>query len=195
MRKTVVFILILSAVLLLESGIIYSQGSMSNISTSNCLQSVSDAAGSLDATFTYDANGNMISQSGKFSDIDYEHRNLPAAFTSVSGPDVKALYDANGQRILKELSNGDYEFYVKNGAMTLAVFNENGFSHFNFTKPGGAVFGRYSPGTGARYYLTDHLGSTRAVTDQNNSILATFDYYTFGLLMPCRYTTGNNTKR
>ncbi len=49
-------------------------------STSNRLQSVTDGAGSLDASFTYDANGYMISQSGKFSDINYEHRNLPAEF-------------------------------------------------------------------------------------------------------------------
>lgn len=43
------------------------------------------------------------------------------------------------------------------------------------------------------YYLTDHLGSTRAVVDDAGTVLETFDYYPFGLLMPKRNTAGANT--
>jgi len=44
-----------------------------------------------------------------------------------------------------------------------------------------------------RYYITDHLGSTRAVVDDGGNVLETFDYYPFGLLMPKRNTAGANT--
>jgi RHS repeat-associated protein len=43
------------------------------------------------------------------------------------------------------------------------------------------------------YYITDHLGSTRAVVDDGGNVLETFDYYPFGLLMPKRNTAGANT--
>jgi len=45
----------------------------------------------------------------------------------------------------------------------------------------------------ACYYLTDHLGSTRAVVDDQGTVLETFDYYPFGLLMPKRNTAGAGT--
>lgn len=41
--------------------------------------------------------------------------------------------------------------------------------------------------------MKDHLGSTRAVVDNNGAVLETFDYYPFGLLMPKRNTAGANT--
>ena len=35
----------------------------------------------------------------------------------------------------------------------------------------------------AHYYITDHLGSTRAVTDALGNVLATFDYTPYGELL------------
>jgi len=35
-----------------------------------------------------------------------------------------------------------------------------------------------------RYFLTDHLGSTRAIVDEIGTHLASYDYYPFGLGMP-----------
>lgn len=37
------------------------------------------------------------------------------------------------------------------------------------------------------------MGLAALVTDQNDAVIATFDYYPFGLLMPERYTINNNT--
>lgn len=168
-------------------------------SGSNRLQSVTDAVGSTsepwDAetvnSFGYDANGNLTSQSGKLDDIAYEHRNLPTQFALASGDTVIANYNADGQRILKELKGGAWQFYVMDGQQTLAVIDENGFSHFNLV--GNSTFGRWEPGGARRYYITDHLGSTRAVVDNSGNVLETFDYYPFGLLMPKRNTAGANT--
>ena len=168
-------------------------------SGSNRLQSVTDAVGSTsepwDAetvnSFGYDANGNLISQSGKLDDVAYEHRNLPTQFELTSGDTVVANYNADGQRILKESSGGAWRFYVKDGQQTLAVIDQSGFSHFNLV--GNSTFGRWEPGGARRYYITDHLGSTWAVVDDAGTVLETFDYYPFGLLMPGRSTTSGNT--
>jgi len=36
------------------------------------------------------------------------------------------------------------------------------------------------------YYIKDHLGSTRAVVDENGAVTESYDYYPFGLKMPGR---------
>lgn len=137
------------------------------------------------ATYGYDANGNLTSRSDKISKISYDWRNLPIDFDLTSGQEIVDNYNAIGQRILKELKGGAWTFYVKDGNKTVAVIDQNGFNHFNLF--GNKLFGRYEPSTGAhRYYLTDNLGSTRMVADNNGSVLQTFDYYPFGLLMPGR---------
>mgnify|MGYP001472036758 CR=1 FL=1 len=110
---------------------------------------------------------------------------------NTSNDEVIASYNTEGQRILKELKGGAWQFYVTDGQQALAVIDNEGFSHFNLT--GNGVFGRWEPGGARRYYITDHLGSTRAVVDDGGTVLETFDYYPFGLLMPKRNTAGANT--
>ncbi len=46
----------------------------------------------------------------------------------------------------------------------------------------------------SRFYITDHLGSTRAVVLDNGDHLASYDYYPFGLEMPGRSSSSGNTE-
>ena len=45
----------------------------------------------------------------------------------------------------------------------------------------------------AHYYITDHLGSTRAVTDTLGNVLATFDYTPYGELLASSDSTTAGT--
>jgi len=146
----------------------------------------------------YDGNGNMTSQSGRFNSISYDHRNLPIHFDLDGGGDVRGFYNADGQRILKEQDADTYSFYVMDGQQTLAVIDTSGITHMNLV--GNGTFGRIVGVNGSmditnarRYYITDMLGSTRAVVDDNGTLQETFDYYPFGLIMPGRGTTSDNT--
>ncbi|MBD2705648.1 hypothetical protein IC229_33885 [Spirosoma sp. BT702] len=78
--------------------------------TSNKLSSVSDvgtnpAGGNAfvkdgTATYTYDANGNLSSDSGKeLSAISYNHLNLPKTVTQQSGQAIHYVYSASGQKL------------------------------------------------------------------------------------------------
>jgi hypothetical protein len=77
--------------------------------------------------FGYDENGNIISQSGKFTNIAYEHRNLPIHFYLENDEELIANYNAEGQRILKEFTGGGWSSYVTDGMQTMAVITEQGF--------------------------------------------------------------------
>ena len=167
---------------------------------------VNDAAGqhhdwdAFSSEFSYDDNGNMTSQTGKFTNIAYEHRNLPIHFYLDNEEELIANYNAEGQRILKESSGGGWSFYITDGMQTLAVITEEGLSHMNLV--GNGMFGRIPVNlsgnittSNTRYYhLTDHLGSTRAVVNNSGGLVETFDYYPFGLLMPKRNTASAETR-
>mgnify|MGYP006428865649 CR=1 FL=1 len=146
------------------------------------------------AGFGYDANGNMSSISGQIPNIAYDHRNLPVQWDLPDGSHLIHAYNADGQRMLKEHSEGQWSFYVMDGQQNLAVVDEEGFSHFNIV--GNATEGRLEPKEDTRrYYLKDHLGSTRAVIDKHGEVLETHGYYPFGAQMPGRqFTAGTPTK-
>jgi RHS repeat-associated protein len=172
--------------------------------TSNRLTSIADAVGvtteNWDAeagSFTYDANGNVLTTPGPWSVTasTYDPRNLPLSLT-IAGTTTNYRYDDGGQRITKQVGAGNTEVYLREGAVTLGVFTVNSggtvtSSYFNLLA-GDRVVGR-QPSTGSRsYYHTDLLGSTRAVL-QGATVVESYDFDPWGLLMPGR-TLGSGTK-
>jgi RHS repeat-associated protein len=172
--------------------------------SSNRLSSVADAINTTsetwdaeDGSFTYDANGNMKTAPAPYSisAVTYDHQNLPISLTR-SGTTTTYRYNEAGQRITKQVGSGSTEVYLLQGALTLAVYTVPASGtpsswYFNVLA-GDKVVGR-QPNTGSRsYYHTDLLGSTRSVT-QGTSVVESYDYEPWGLLMPGR-TLGSGTK-
>lgn len=167
-----------------------------NYSTSNRLNSLADAVAintkswdAEDATYGYDANGNMTSQTGKISAMHYNERNLPVHTVMSGGAEIIANYNAGGYRILKEVVGGVWEYHVRDEDRTLAVIRDDVLVYFNLF--GNDMFGQIetsggvlSLGSGQRYYMKDHLGSIRQVVNASGGNLTTTDYYPFGLVMP-----------
>jgi len=169
-----------------------------NYSGSNRLQSVADAVSTTpedwdaeDASFGYDPNGNVTSQTGKFTNITYDHRNLPTSKTTHTGTTVEAWYTADGQRFRKATLGGDEYLYIRDGAQTLALLKNRNLQHWNII--GAATEGRQE-GTGdQRFYLKDNLSSTRAVVDETGTPIEAYDYDPWGLAMAGRFTQADGT--
>jgi RHS repeat-associated protein len=172
-------------------------------STSNRLSSVTDVAPVSPETwdaetgpFTYDANGNVLTASAPYSitSATYDPGNLPLTITR-GGTTTSYRYDANGQRIAKQVGAGNTELYLRDDATTLGVFtispvNQVISVYYNILA-GQRVEGRYD-GSAWKYYHADLLGSTRSVV-QGTTVLESYDYDPWGLLMPGR-TLGSGTK-
>ena len=183
------------------SGACYTQATLDNMTYSytagsNKISSIADAAlaaqGGFRASsgaFTYDVNGNMISNAAKsITSITYNHLNLPINITLSGSRTIDFTYTADGIKLKK---------VVKTGAIVnLTQDYVSGIEYKNSVIEGiyhaeGRLYN--NSGTWMREYtIKDHLGDTRiAYCDINNDgVIATpseilqenhFDAFGYGL--------------
>jgi RHS repeat-associated protein len=138
--------------------------------------------------YTYDANGNMLSDRNKaITSIKYNHLNLPTEIFFTATKKVNYLYTATGQKLKKIVTNGsivtttDYLGgfqYMKAGTSSPIVLQY-------FPHPEGYV----NFDTGVYKYVfnyTDHLGNIRVsyTKDETTGLPVRLEqnhYYPFGL--------------
>ncbi len=130
-----------------------------------------------DQDYTYDPNGNMISDQNKGIDhISYNHLNLPQLVSFDNGNYVRYTYNAAGIKLQKE---------SKMGSTTTVTDYVTGKHYIN----GVLQFFQHTEGrvlkNGTNYVyefnLTDHLGNVRVSVDETGTAKQRDDYYPFGL--------------
>ncbi len=134
-------------------------------------------------SFGYDANGNLISKidpSGTWSYLwDYENRLKQASL--VGGPTLSYQYDALGRRVQRTSSSGGVTKYVYDRADVVRELNDD------LTIATDYLSGPYLDkklkqvnASGALYFVGDHLGTTRGLTDAGGNLSSTVSYDSFG---------------
>ncbi len=131
--------------------------------------------------FIYDYNGNMIYDLNKtILGIDYNYLNLPENINIIERSDFNSVlyqYDATGQKKVKQTrTNGQI---IKTINYIGNFVYENGVLKYILTSEG-----RIVPEYGNmvyEYFLTDHLGNTRVMFDENNIERQLDNYYPFGM--------------
>ncbi|MGJ5816016.1 RHS repeat domain-containing protein [Paludibaculum fermentans] len=113
------------------------------------------------ATFGYDASGNLNSTSGRSMTYDAANRQVKLT----DGGMTQYLYDGEGRRVQK-VSGSQTTTYVYDAMGQLAA------------EYGGST--GTGPGCYTCYMTTDHLGSTRLVTDEHGVPVRRWDYTPFG---------------
>lgn len=148
--------------------------------------------------FTYDPNGNIKTAPAPYSitAMTYNHQNLPTSLTR-AGITTTYRYNHMGERISKRVG-ASTEVYILEGTSKLGVFtlSDNGKVsawYFNVLAAD-RVVGRQPSSGSRRFYHTDLLGSTRAVT-QGTTVVESYDYEPWGLLMPGRSLVGATKER
>ena len=146
----------------------------------------------LNASYSYDAGGNMVYDGRRGLGISYNILNLPAkvveksSATAADGA-VKAeyLYSADGikQRVVDGAGSNGYLYL---GTLVLSKSGES-YSLASTGFGGGRIIGTANNSCLAYYYGTDHLGSVRVITDGSGSVVERNDYYPLGM----RTATGN----
>jgi RHS repeat-associated protein len=144
-------------------------------------------------TYTYDANGNTLTKSADYEWVYYyDNANRLTQVDRNGQMFAHYMYNGNGNRIKKvEWSDDlqDYEttYYIYSGINVVYEENDTGTAVYVYG-PAGRIAKKTTINneTATSYYIIDHLGSTRLITDETGNPLTSVAFYPFGTL--CDYT-------
>ena len=121
------------------------------------------AATNLLSASLHDFSGNQTRDgAGRSFTYDAENRQL-----TFNGSAATYVYDGEGHRVKKTDATGTTTFVYNAGGQLVAEYTSGG-----------------APPNGTSYLTTDHLGSTRLVTDATGSVKSRRDYLPFGEEVP-----------
>jgi RHS repeat-associated protein len=147
--------------------------------------------------YAYDFNGNITIDKSKRMDIVYDWRDMPLTFAlrsdSANWAQVKMLYDASGNRVLKiekkkigsdtvakavAYVDGELEYESPNMdssdfKLKVAYYSGEGGAEARVTFD--TATGLYN-----NYFVKDHLGSTRVLLEEGGHIDKINAYYAYG---------------
>ncbi|CCD94777.1 hypothetical protein BRAO375_3690005 [Bradyrhizobium sp. ORS 375] len=146
---------------------------------------MSVAGGSINATFTYDANGNQTSGLGR--SIVYTSYNKPASITQ--GTRTISFVDDTEHQRFKQVTPEGTTLYIAGFGVMAEVQNPGTTTQkwTDYLSVGNAKVGMRVTQTAAsgttltlRYFHTDHLGSIVALTDENGLLQQRLSYDAWG---------------
>jgi RHS repeat-associated protein len=152
---------------------------------------LSDSTG---ATYTHDKNGNLIGKTDKNGTTSYfyDHENRLTKAVLPNGTDVEYKYFPTGYRMSKTVgTNTTYYFYDK--GQVLMELDDDGLPIARYTH--GSWVDEpliISKGGILGYYLSDALGSIRAIVDADGNSLAEYEYDVFGGIKDVKDVVGLN---
>lgn len=142
-------------------------------------------------TYTYDTNGNTLTRSGV--SYSYDSRDKLTQITQADNSTITYTYDADGNRVRSVGPGGTTNYVVDPTSRTPEVMVE--------TEGSGHVVASYTYGIGLisqrrsgvdSFYLSDALGSTRALTNNQGAVTDSYSYDAFGQLLSSTGTTLNS---
>jgi len=126
--------------------------------------------------YTYDANGNLLSDGINAYEYDAKNRLIKVTTPTKT---IEYSYDADDNRIAKVV-NGDTTTYLIDPntpyAQVITESKENGTEIYY-------TYGHDLLSDGSHTFLTDALGSTRALVDGAGQLTDSYDYNPYGTLL------------
>lgn len=147
---------------------------------------VSSIAGTLNTSFTYDANGNMLTGNGRT--IVWSTDNMPATITRGTST-LTFHYDGATKRRLKQFAaSGTTSYFDRPDGSTILAekfVGTGGTTQWkHYIQAGGgivAVVTKNSTGPDqTRYVHRDHLGSTAVITNETGAVVERLSYDVWG---------------
>ena len=126
--------------------------------------------------YAYDANGNMTRDlNNGLTVMSYNRLNLPDELTCVGSDGVRSiryLYASDGRKLRVSTSGPGGSSSVTDYASNV-VYRDGSLDRI-------LILGGYMTDGSYRFFMTDHLGSVRAVADSEGNVLEAYDYYPYG---------------
>jgi RHS repeat-associated protein len=155
------------------------------------VHAVSAISGTMNASYGYDADGNMVSGGGRT--IAWTSYNMVQQVT-MGASSIAYTYDTEHGRISETDADGSSKYYVNDptsGAMSERVLSTTSPVMWNdYIMAGGQMVAVRVTGTSGattKYFHKDHLGSIAAVTDPSGTVIERDSYDAWGKR---RYASG-----
>ena len=148
-------------------------------------------AGAVRTNFTYDSNGNMLSD-GEYV-YEYDAQNMLKRVKSGNSTVEQYWYDSTGNRVKKTqylAGGGNRTTYYPSSSYETLV-DETGVAHnTKYVFANGERLVEFDENNTKKVYLDDHLGSSSVVVSATGQVLDRLAYYPFGDIK----SGGSNTK-
>ncbi|HEX7047248.1 MAG TPA: RHS repeat-associated core domain-containing protein [Gammaproteobacteria bacterium] len=147
--------------------------------TSNRLATITDASGT--TIYQYDANGNTTDNGDHAFAYDNRNRLATADATNQYG------HNALGQRVIKTTSTGTVLFVYDEAGHLLGEYDDlgNPIRQYVWLNDRPVAMLKKNGATTDVYYIhSDHLNTSQAVTDENQTVVWKADYKPFGEAEP-----------
>lgn len=137
------------------------------------------------AGYGYDGNGNTSQkiENSQTTTYSYDWNNMLVGIDSPeSQPDMSFKYDGGGRRIEKTDSRGTTKYYWDNIDVVMETDGSNSITAI-YTHGNMLISKEHITGINNKhkyYYLYDHLGNTRAKTDEYGNLVNVYYYDVFG---------------
>ena len=139
--------------------------------------------------YTYDNNGNCLTDANKGTTTSYNHLHLPTKITFANGNKIEYTYAADGTRLRKKATNYHRMSYNTYYSGSL-VYSDYGLDFISTSKGRIVPIARGTQQFRYEYNYRDQVGNTRlvfsdlnndGVIDKYNEVLQQASYYPFGL--------------
>ncbi|MGH6847124.1 MAG: RHS repeat-associated core domain-containing protein [Methylocella sp.] len=140
--------------------------------------------GSWKESFSYDANGSMLSHSSPFADLTYEYdaRNR-LALSSLGASGTTELINGLGQRTAKSLGSGTTLFAYDEAGHLTGRYAGSGVVAEETVWLGGLPVAVLQP-AGQFFIAPDHLGGPPQIADASGNVVWLWDHDPFGNGLP-----------
>jgi RHS repeat-associated protein len=161
----------------------------SQLSSSYSYQPFNRLANTSTANYSYDANGNLTSKtdSSGTTQFAWDFENRLKQVTKANGNIVTYKYDALGRRIernanlVSPLPLMTTARFIYDGADVIRDIDGSGVTTADYVNgPGIDNKLRQTTATAALYFVQDHVGSTRVLTNATGNAVADLTYDSFG---------------
>jgi RHS repeat-associated protein len=138
---------------------------------------VSSIAGTINTSFTYDANGNMLTGNGR----TLTYTTFNKVKTAVKGSITDTFtYDAGFNRLIKSNGSGT-TIYIGKLYERVTSGSTTTQKHYIYAGPNQVgVYSKVNTTTSMRYFHTDHLGSVDTITNETGGVVQRLSYDAWG---------------
>lgn len=141
-------------------------------------------------TYSYDANGSLVSKSGT-ADYGWDTEHRLSDVTRVDGTEIRTVYDPDGNWVSTETTPPggptatiEYLVDVSGAASHVIVESDEGGNVLAHYERGDELLSLFRPASlERRYYHADGVGSVRLLSDETEAVTDAYTYTAFGVLL------------